>query len=384
MKFLCQGIDSSKTLILDYNLLQKNLSNLNTDQNLKSAFKKLIKKADKLIEINKIYSVTEKLENPPSGDKRDYMSIGPYWWPDPSKPNGLPYIRRDGETNPDYNNIKDSKYLDKLEEDVEVLSLAYFYTKNENYADFCSKLLKTWFLNDLTKMNPNLNFGQAIKGLNAGRGTGIIETRELYKVIDATILLQGCKSWTDKDHSELKKWFQEYLNWLLTSAIGIEEGKSTNNHGTYYSFQIMNFALFTNNLEIYNKEIELVKKRIDFQIHSDGSQPEELKRTKSWDYVNMNLYGFFLIARLTENVSIDLYNYKSKNNVGMKEAFDWLIPYFENYKNWRFQQIKDFKFNNSIKLLLSAARAYKNDEYVLKAKKMDNKNYLNEINQLTF
>ena len=37
----------------------------------------------------------------PSGDPRDYVSLSPYWWPDPKKEDGLPYIRRDGEINPD-------------------------------------------------------------------------------------------------------------------------------------------------------------------------------------------------------------------------------------------------------------------------------------------
>ena len=43
------------------------------------------------------WSVMDKQHVPPSGDKHDYMSLGPYWWPDPDKPDGLPYIRRDGE-----------------------------------------------------------------------------------------------------------------------------------------------------------------------------------------------------------------------------------------------------------------------------------------------
>ena len=47
------------------------------------------------------YSVTSKTRTPPSGDKHDYISMGPYWWPDPSRPGGEPYVRRDGEVNPE-------------------------------------------------------------------------------------------------------------------------------------------------------------------------------------------------------------------------------------------------------------------------------------------
>ena len=35
-------------------------------------------------------------------------SVGPYWWPDPSKPDGLPYIRKDGHKNPERGKIGDS------------------------------------------------------------------------------------------------------------------------------------------------------------------------------------------------------------------------------------------------------------------------------------
>ena len=43
------------------------------------------------------FSVVEKTNVPPSGDKHDYMSIGPYFWPDPASSNGLPYVRHDGK-----------------------------------------------------------------------------------------------------------------------------------------------------------------------------------------------------------------------------------------------------------------------------------------------
>ena len=35
-----------------------------------------------------------------AGGPHDFFSEGDYWWPDPQNPDG-PYIRRDGESNPD-------------------------------------------------------------------------------------------------------------------------------------------------------------------------------------------------------------------------------------------------------------------------------------------
>ena len=58
--------------------------------------KRLLRDSEKALDV-KPQSVTDKEQVPPSGDKHDYMTQAPYWWPDPKKPNGLPYIRRDGE-----------------------------------------------------------------------------------------------------------------------------------------------------------------------------------------------------------------------------------------------------------------------------------------------
>ncbi len=118
------------------------------------------------------------------------MSIGPYWWPDPAKPDGLPYIRRDGEVNPERQAIKDVDYLKNLNADVSVLGLAYYLTGEEKYARHAADLLRVWFLNKETRMNPNLNYGQAIPGKTEGRGIGIIDTKGLVNLIDGVQLLK--------------------------------------------------------------------------------------------------------------------------------------------------------------------------------------------------
>ncbi|MEN9364241.1 MAG: hypothetical protein RI903_1550, partial [Bacteroidota bacterium] len=134
-----------------------------------------IKRADKALTQQKLYSVMNKVQIPPSGDKHDYMSQGPYWWPDPSKPNGKPYIRKDGVRNPEIKNITDSDEMDDLILDVEALTAAYQQTKQSKYAKFAATLIKTWFLNPATKQSPNLKFSQGIPGINDGRGIGLIE-----------------------------------------------------------------------------------------------------------------------------------------------------------------------------------------------------------------
>jgi hypothetical protein len=74
------------------------------------------------------WAVTDKRIVPPSGDKRDYLSFGPYWWPDSTKPNGMPYIRRDGIVNPESRASSDSPRLYALTDAVETLALAHWFT----------------------------------------------------------------------------------------------------------------------------------------------------------------------------------------------------------------------------------------------------------------
>jgi hypothetical protein len=312
------------------------------------------------------------------------MSTGPYWWPDPTKPDGLPYIKKDGLRNPTYYDISDSQEIDKVEDATLSLALAYYYTKEEKYANLTSKLLKVWFLNPETRQNPNLNFAQGIPGLNTGRGTGLIETRDLYRVLDAAILIKNAPNWSNDDHLALKKWFSDYLTWMLESPIGKDEAKAKNNHGTFYSEQIIAFALFVDKPEIALKEIEIFKSRMESQLKPDGSQPLELARTKSWGYVNMNMYGYFLIAKLAENVNVSLWNHQISEGKNMKNALEFIMPYLKNEKVWEYEQIQKINYSETVKILKYASRKYNNHEYEEIAKKIDLKSYQSEINVLTF
>jgi hypothetical protein len=377
--------DYPKTISIDGQILLKNKKAIASNDILKKqALQHLLAAAAKILKAEKLYSVTHKKQLPPSGDKHDYMSTGPYWWPDPTKPDGLPYIRKDGLRNPEYNEITDSQEMDKMETDAQTLALAYYFTKDEKYASFASKIIKTWFLDPETRQNPNLNFGQAIKGKNTGRGTGIIETRELGTVVDAAILIQDSNSWSPSNHIALKKWFSDYLTWLLESPIGQDEADEKNNHGTHYSAQVITFGLFTDKIEISKNEIEIVKKRMESQLKADGTQPFELERTKSWNYVNMNLLGFCDMARLAEHLQIDLWQYETPEGKTLKKCIDWLLPYIKKEKVWEYQQIEKMKYKQTIQILQMASKKYNNLIYAALAKELDSASYQSFLNQLTF
>ena len=333
------------------------------DPSVLPAFNKLQREADRALD-GGTFAVVNKDLLPPGGDKHDYMSIAPYWWPNPNTSGGLPYIRRDGEVNPERDQTSDRKRLDNLVQGVKTLALAYFFTSREDYAAHAAKLLRVWFLDEATKMNPHLRYAQAIPGRNSGRGAGIIETHNLPELIDAVGMLGGSKAWDAKQQTALQDWFNAYLTWLLESPEGRAEAKAQNNHGNWYDVQIASFALFVDKKEIARRILsEMPAKRIAKQIEPDGRQPDELQRTQAWTYSLFNLEALFDAAAIADKLGIDLWNYQTRDGRGMRKALDWLVPFATGEKKWSYQQISGWHPETLAPFLRRAAVRYGDAKY---------------------
>lgn len=305
------------------------------------------------------FTVTSDDRVPPSGDKHDYMSQAPYWWPDKSKPDGLPYVQRDGVRNPDIYKLTDAAHLKQLAAAVETLGVAYYFTGDEAFAERAALLLRTWFLDEATRMNPHLQFAQGIPGVNTGRGIGIIETAYLIYVVDAVGLLHGSKHWTGDDERGMRDWFAAYLKWMLESSHGKDEAAAKNNHGTFYDVQAASFALFAGDAERARGILEAVPaKRIATQVEPDGRQPHELRRTKAWSYSCMNARGLVLLGRLGEHVGVDLWRFQTPDGRSIRKAVEFLAPFAAGEKQWPYEQINGFRPDAGITLLRRAAREY--------------------------
>jgi len=337
------------------------------DVKLTPALDKLRVEAEAAMLIDKIYSVMDKPFIPPSGDKHDYMSVGPYWWPDTTKADGLPYIRRDGQVNPE-RTLYDRVPLWRLDADVTVLAIAYFFFNEEKYAKRASKLVRAWFLDKETKMNPHLNYGQAIPGITDGRGIGIIDTRSFFKIVEAIELLADSKSWRNEDEIGLKNWFNLYVKWLMESENGIDEEDGLNNHGTWYDVILASLAMYTDQDEIAKKVITaFAEHRIKPQIKPDGSQPLELSRTRSYHYSTMNLKGMFYIAMLGEKLGVRVLSNETEHGQLVKQALDYLIPHMSDKEDWPYEQIKGWEADDSEALAMIiqlSAKYFDEPEYL--------------------
>lgn len=320
--------------------------------------------ADEVLKAS-LYSVTfQKTKTAPSGDIHDYVSQAPYWWPDSSKPDGKPYIRKDGRINPERNLSHDYGQMGRMNSDVKTLALAYYFTGNEGYAKKAISLLQVWFLDTATRMNPNLNFGQYIPGITDGRGIGIIETVGLTNIPDALAMMQKSKWLTAGFVAGIKQWFSQYAHWLMTSKNGKDEKSQTNNHGTYYDMQLADFALFTGDNDLAKKVIETQTiPRIDQQFTIDGAEPLELIRTKSWGYATMNLMGWCKLAVIADRINIDLWHQQTLDGKGMKKVFEWFRPYLLKEKKWNYEQIEPITYGAILTLYKLAAAHYPDEDF---------------------
>jgi hypothetical protein len=358
------GTATPQVFILDSKVLKAARDRLQSnDPAILPAFKKLIREADRAL-ANEAFSVVQKDLAPPSGDKHDYMSIAPYWWPNPNTANGLPYVHRDGEVSPERDQVSDRKRLDNMIQAVKTLSLGYFFTRREEYAAQATKLVRVWFLAPATKMNPNLRYAQAIPGRNNGRGAGIIETHDLPKLIDAVGMLADSQAWDRNSQNALQDWFATYLAWLLDSPAGRAEAKAQNNHGSWYDVQVASYALFAGKNDVARNILnEFPTKRIAKQIEPDGRQPRELERTQVWNYSLFNLEALFDAASAADKLGMDLWNYETPDKRSIRRALDWLLPFAIGAKKWSYQQISAWQPETLAPLLRRAAGHYREPAY---------------------
>ena len=311
-----------------------------------TAYEGLKAEADRLLDVRPL-SVMMKEKTPASGDKHDYMSQARYYWPDPSKPGGLPYIARDGESNPELNKL-DRNRLGATANRVTTLSLAWYFSGEEKYAQKATELIRTWFFNKDTRMNPNLEYAQMIPGHNNGKGRcyGVLDSYSFVEMLDAVKLLETSKSFTAKDAKELKAWFGKLLNWILTSPQGQEESRQANNHSTAYDAQVIAIALYTGNLKVAREVINSVPtKRIYTQIEPDGRQPYELRRTLAFGYSQYNLTHLLDIFCMAQKIGLKIDDATSADGRNFYKAMDFLAKYVgKDVKDWPYQQISEWDY----------------------------------------
>lgn len=376
MSLMCRTIDLDNqydgTILMDEAYLANTKTQIEkNDPLLRPAFDQLIEDAEAALKEGP-FSVTDKEKFPPSGDKHDYASYSRYWWPDPNQANGLPYIRRDGETNPESQSLKksDRKRIGALGINSETLGLAYYLSGEEKYAQKAAELLRVWFLDAATRMNPNVNHAQCRPGHNNGTKSGVLDGRLLIRALEGSILIASSSALSDTERKKLKAWAGDYFEWLTTNEMALEEAATKNNHGSFYDVQAMYFALYAGNSEAATQIAQkFVQRRLYSQIKPDGSMPEEMARTRPLFYSIYNLHAMFLVAHLAKKVEVDVWKTADEDS-RLRLGLDYLVPYTDSNKTWPHPTIRETNRMEMFTILQMADRAYPDGGYLKVAEKL--------------
>jgi hypothetical protein len=311
--------------------------------------------------------VTITLSHSPrsAGGMHDFFSEGDYWWPDPKNPGG-PYVRQDGFTNPE-NFTAHREAMVRFSLIVPALVAAWKLTRQRRYAEQAAAHLRAWFINPVTRMNPNLEYAQAIFGVNKGRGVGIIDTIHLVEPVRAASVLMDSDALMLDEHLALQNWFSAYLKWLTTSRNGQEERDAKNNHGTCWVMQAAEFARFTENKAVTRYCVDRFRTHlIPDQVAADGSLPLELARTKPYSYSLFDLDVLCTTAQILSNPDNDLFAFALPDGRGLRKAMAYMVPFIKDKNIWPYSY--DVQHFNELPVrqpsLLFAGLAYGDRSYL--------------------
>ena len=302
---------------------------------------------------------------PPRGgnlDPHDYYSEGPYWWPDPRNPGG-PYIRRDGRTNPD-RFMGHKSAMNSMSDALFVLGAAAYLFNDPRYAERANRVATVWFVDAKTRMNPNLEHGQAVPGRETGRGTGIIDTRVLIRAAQGLDLVDRAGKLDPVVHDSVRRWFAEFDRWLTTSKKGLDEKKSGNNHASWWSAQVAAYAGFTGDRALQQMAFRWMREELfPKQIQPDGSAPRELARTKSLGYSAFNFEAYAVACRIAQAAGVNLWDLRTPQGATLGTIADYLLPALREPKQWKGEQIIEFD-NSGMYYLALAGRGLSKPEYI--------------------
>ncbi|ODN89650.1 hypothetical protein L198_06338 [Cryptococcus wingfieldii CBS 7118] len=317
------------------------------------------------------WSVVNNLKSVPNGNSHDYASQAPYWWPnnweDPDSGDVCPYVQRDGVFNPETEQYTSKADRLSMFEASYTLSLAWYHSDNSSYRVHAADILKTWFINEATAMNPNLAHSQLIPCANDGRSIGIIDFSQMYTdVLDAVSILSldYDDSWSQNDEAVFRQWNSDYLTWLTQSDFGKAELSAQNNHATFALLQVAGIASYVGQTDLARTTVESTKSLIDSYISQDGTQPLELERTRSWHYSIFNLVAYTRLADIGALLNVDLWDYYGPDGQSIKGAIDFLIPYATGSQVWPYEELNFLQYAASD--VINAAADH-NDHYAQSA-----------------
>jgi Alginate lyase len=305
------------------------------------------------------WTVTASPTLAPDGNPHQYVTLSRYWWPDPTTPDRLPYVRHDGRTDPLVASYPDEGYLDKTVDTASTLTHAYSLLGDQAAARRAALLIRTFFLNSATAMAPDATYGQLVPGQTAVRGDGVLDTRGLIRLVDDLTLLNGSPAWTSADNRAMTQWLSSFLEWLQTSPVGQAAAAEPNNHGTWYDAEMASLSLYLGHTQTAQTVVDhYVTDKEGKQILPNGGEPLELTRTNSWDYSTFNLDGAMILALDARDLGTDLFNCTPTDGGSIADAVGYLLPYATGVQSWPHPESGNLDLSRAVFSVAMAATTF--------------------------
>lgn len=293
----------------------------------------LIKKADQMVAEKPVSVLDRKKTLAP--DKHFYCGISRYSWPSDTDPQV--YVIKDGKSNPEWKDYNRPQ-LQKLADRLKYLSVAYYITRDLKYFDAFNKQVDVWFLDEDTYMYPNLEYSQVQLGKYGNKGApfGLADISYFTPIIESMFLVNTVKQADVDRRKNMKKWFSDFSDWVVSDKRWGKIKKSSNNIVSTVYVSLIEIARFTDNASLAERlSEEYTKNVLDTQIDEVGKQPAELRRASGFGYSVGNLshiIDFCLIMELSGM------HYYKENQRKIDSAFEYLIQFLGNKEAFPYKQ----------------------------------------------
>jgi hypothetical protein len=218
------------------------------------------------------------------------------------------------------------------------LTAAWLLTRNRRYGQHAVDHLRAWFITPETRMNPNLEYSQGVKGISTGRSYGIIDTLHLVEVARAASIVAPALM-SAADQTALRQWFSEYLHWMKTSQKGTTERDAKNNHAVCWALQASEYARLIRDSQTRDEvAAQFANIFVPNQMAANGSFPQELARTKPYSYSIFNFDAMAMICQSLLDSDHDLFAFTLPDGRGICRAAEFLAPYLADKSAWPYRQ----------------------------------------------
>lgn len=279
-------------------------------------------------------AITDQAATNSAVGPHDFFSQADYAWPNATNKGGLPYVTHDGKSNPEVFSAH-RMAMRNMKDAVAGLAAAYAITGDDKYVRKANELLRVFFLDEKTKMNPHLQYAQAVLGSATGEPYGVIDTLHLAELAVAVPFLEKSSAFDAPVDKGVKQWFNDYIHWMMASTNGIKEMNNPNNHSMAYFLQLASFSKFTGDTNVFQFcQARFKNVLLPGQMTNDGSFPRELKRTKPYGYSIFQADNLAALCVLLSSPKEDFWQTKLADGRTPKDAMDFIYPYLADKNKW--------------------------------------------------